>query len=93
MINHSIGTVFVYGLPLVDPLTLVIILSLFNLYINIISQSSLQLGFFYYLWFCIVNLSVDRLWSCWVIYYFDTPALGRRHQLFDRVKFFDVILR
>ena len=26
--------------------------------------------------------------SCRVIYYFDTPALGRRHQLFDRVKFF-----
>jgi len=24
--------------------------------------------------------------SCRVIYYFDTPALGRRHQIFDRVK-------
>jgi hypothetical protein len=23
--------------------------------------------------------------SCWVIYYFDTPTLGRRHQLFGRV--------
>ena len=23
--------------------------------------------------------------SCQVIYYFDTPALGKRHQLFDRV--------
>ena len=23
--------------------------------------------------------------SCWVIYYFDTPALGRRHQSFGRV--------
>jgi hypothetical protein len=28
---------------------------------------------------------VDRPRSCQVIYYFDTPALGIRHQLFDRV--------
>ena len=26
-----------------------------------------------------------RPWSCRVIYYFDTPALGRRHQSFGRV--------
>ena len=25
--------------------------------------------------------------SCRVIYYFDTPALGTRHQLFDRVNY------
>jgi hypothetical protein len=29
---------------------------------------------------------VVRLRSCRVIYYFDTPTLGIRHQLFDRVK-------
>jgi hypothetical protein len=29
---------------------------------------------------------VVRPRSCRVIYYFDTPALGIRHQLFDRVK-------
>ena len=23
--------------------------------------------------------------SCWVIYYFDTPAFGRRHQSFNHV--------
>jgi hypothetical protein len=28
---------------------------------------------------------VDRPRSCRVIYYFDTPALGRRHQSFGRV--------
>ena len=28
---------------------------------------------------------MDRPWSCRVIYYFDTPVLGIRHQLFDRV--------
>jgi hypothetical protein len=28
---------------------------------------------------------VVRPRSCRVIYYFDTPALGIRHQLFDRV--------
>jgi len=56
MINHLIGT-SVYGfqlsnkkeliiclfeIPLVDPLTLTIVLSLFNLFIIITSQSSLQ---------------------------------------------------
>jgi len=30
---------------------------------------------------------VVRPRSCWVIYYFDTPTLGRRHQLFDRVRY------
>ena len=34
-----------------------------------------------------INLSVVRPRSCRVIYYFDTPALGRRHQSFGRVKF------
>jgi hypothetical protein len=33
----------------------------------------------------IVNLPVVRPRSCRVIYYFNTPALGRRHQFFDRV--------
>jgi hypothetical protein len=33
----------------------------------------------------IVNLHVVRPRSCRVIYYFDTPALGRRHQSFGRV--------
>ena len=32
-----------------------------------------------------INLSVVRPRSCRVIYYFDTPALGRRHQSFGRV--------
>ena len=35
----------------------------------------------------IINLSVVRPRSCRVIYYFDTTALGRRHQSFGRVKF------
>ena len=35
----------------------------------------------------IVNLLVVRPRSCQVIYYFDTPVLGRRHQSFGRVKF------
>ena len=33
----------------------------------------------------IVNLLVVRPRSCQVIYYFDTPTLGRRHQSFGRV--------
>jgi len=32
-----------------------------------------------------INLPVVRPRSCRVIYYFDTPALGRRHQYFGRV--------
>jgi hypothetical protein len=34
-----------------------------------------------------INLLVVRPRSCRVIYYFDTPALGRRHQSFGRVIF------
>jgi len=34
-----------------------------------------------------INLPVVRPRSCRVIYYFDTPILGRRHQFFGRVKF------
>jgi hypothetical protein len=33
----------------------------------------------------IVNLPMVRPQSCRVIYYFDTPTLGRRHQSFGRV--------
>ena len=68
-----------------DPLFFAIVLSSFNLHINITSQSSLQLCIFYYLWFCIINFFVDRPWSCRVIYYFDTHTLGKRHQSFNRV--------
>jgi hypothetical protein len=32
-----------------------------------------------------INLSVVRPRSCRVIYYFDTPTLGKRHQSFGRV--------
>jgi len=34
-----------------------------------------------------INFPVVRPWSCRVIYYFDTPTLGRRHQSFSRVSF------
>jgi hypothetical protein len=33
-----------------------------------------------------INLPVVRPRSCRVIYYFDAPALGRRHQSFGRVR-------
>jgi hypothetical protein len=32
-----------------------------------------------------INLPVVRPRSCRVIYYFDTPTLGKRHQSFGRV--------
>ena len=34
-----------------------------------------------------INLFLVRPRSCRVIYYFDTPALGRRHQSFGRVNY------
>ena len=34
-----------------------------------------------------INLPVVRPRSCRVIYYFDTPALGKRHQSFSRVTY------
>jgi hypothetical protein len=78
-----------FEIPLVDPLTLTLILSLFNPYINITSQSSLQLPFLLLSisLFVVytVNLPMVRPRSCQVIYYFDTPTLGRRHQSFGHV--------
>jgi len=73
----------------VDPLTLTIILSLFNPYINITSQSSLQTPFLLLSIFLFVvytvNLPVVQPWSYRVIYYFDTPTLVRGQQLLGRV--------
>jgi hypothetical protein len=37
-----------------------------------------------------INLPVVRPRSCRVIYYFDTPTLGRRHQSFGRVSLLNV---
>jgi len=70
----------------VDPLTLTIILSLFNPYINITSQKFSSTPF--HLLFIILYNSPPYVQPqfCRVIYYFDTPALGIRHQSFDRVK-------
>jgi len=39
-----------------------------------------------------INLSVVRPRSCRVIYYFDTPALGRRHQSFGRVNYHHILI-
>jgi len=40
-----------------------------------------------------INLPVVRPRSCRVIYYFDTPTLGRRHQSFGRVSWVEKLLR
>jgi len=47
--NKKEFILYLFEIQLVDPLTLIIIISLFNPYINITSQSSLQLLFCYYL--------------------------------------------
>jgi hypothetical protein len=73
----------------VDPLTLTIILyffkSLHQYHISKLSSTYfLLLSIFLFIVYT-VNLPVLRPRSCRVIYYFDTPPLGRRHQSFDRV--------
>jgi hypothetical protein len=75
----------------VDLLTLTIILYLFrSLHQYHISKLSstpfLLLSISLYVVYT-VNLPVVRPRSCRVIYYFDTPTLGRRHQSFGRVMF------
>ena len=77
--------------PLVNHLTLTIVLSLFNPYINITSQKFSSTPFHLlfitpFQKFLIVHLPVVQPRSYRVIYYFDTSALGIRHQSFDRVR-------
>jgi hypothetical protein len=78
-----------FEIPLVDSLTLTIILSLFKFlhqyhFSKLSSTHFLLLSIFLFIVYT-VNLPVIRPRSCRVIYYFDTPALGRRHQSFGRV--------
>ena len=72
-----------------DPLTLTIVLYLFKslhqYHISKLSSTPFLLLAISLFVFYTVNLLVVRPRSCWVIYYFDTPTLGRRHQLFGRV--------
>jgi hypothetical protein len=75
----------------VDPLTLTIVLYLFKsltqYHISKLSSTPFLLLSISLFVVYTVNLPVVRPQSCRVIYYFDTPTLGRRHQLFNRVKF------
>ena len=73
-----------------DPLTLTIVLYLFKslhqYHISKLSSIPFMLLSISLFVVYTVNLPMVRPCSCRVIYYFDTPTLGRRHQLFDRVK-------
>jgi hypothetical protein len=82
---------YLFEISLVDPLILTIILFLFKFlyqyHISKLSSTSfplLSISLFIVYTF---NLLMVQPRSCWVIYYFDTPILRRRHQLFDRVIF------
>jgi hypothetical protein len=74
----------------VDPLTLTIVLYLFKslhqYHISKLSSIPFMLLSISLFVVYTVNLPMVRPCSCRVIYYFDTPTLERRHQLFDRVK-------
>ena len=71
-----------------DPLTLIIVLYLFKslhqYHISKLSSTPFLLLSISLFIVYTVNLPVVQPWSYRVIYYFDTPTLGRRHQLFDR---------
>jgi hypothetical protein len=75
----------------VDLLTLTIILYLFRslhqYHISKLSSTPFMLLSISLYVVYTVNLPVVRPRSCRVIYYFDTPTLGRRHQSFGRVMF------
>ena len=76
------------------------------LILTLIFHLKVLINFFFFLFFIIIivvvvvvlllsiiytiNLFVVRPQSCRVIYYFDTPTLGRRHQSFDRVNHVDL---
>jgi hypothetical protein len=60
----------------------IFLLSLFK-FLHHYHISKLSSNLFFYLYFYIIHLPVFRPWSCRVIYYFDTPTLGRRHQIFS----------
>ena len=74
-----------------NPLTLTIVLYLFKslhqYHISKLSSTSFLLLSISLFVIYTVNIPVVRPRSCRVIYYFDTPTLGRRHQLFDRVTY------
>jgi len=73
----------------VDPLTLTIVLYLFKslhqYHISKLSWTPFMLLSIFLFVVYTVNLPVVRPRSCRIIYYFDTPALGIRHQSFDHV--------
>ena len=73
-----------------DPLTLTIVFYLFKslqqYHISKLSSTLFLLLSISLFVVYTVNLPVVRPRSCRVIYYFDTPTLGRRHQLFDHVR-------
>ena len=64
-------------------ITIIVIISIIIVVVVVVDLVVVLLLFIIY----IVNLLVVRPRSCRVIYYFDTPALGRGHQSFGRVKF------
>ena len=74
---------FFYFITIIIIITIIISSSIISSIISIIIVVIVLLLFIIYT----INLSMVRPRSCRVIYYFDTPTLGRRHQSFGRVKF------
>jgi len=89
--NKKEFILYLFEILLVDPLTLTIVLYLFKplhqYHISKVSSTHFLLLSISLFVVYTVNLFVIRPRSCQVIYYFDTPTLGRRHQSFGRVTY------
>jgi len=79
IINSIIGIIIIITTTTIT-ITIIIIIIIIIIIVTIVV---LLLLFIIYT----INLPVVRPRSCRVIYYFDTPTLGRRHQSFGRVTY------
>jgi hypothetical protein len=82
IISIIITTTTTITITIAIAITIIIITTTTSIVIVIVIVIVVLLLFIIYT----INLLMVRPRSCRVIYYFDTPALGRRHQSFDRVK-------
>jgi hypothetical protein len=81
IINNSIIGITIIIITTTTSITIIIIIIIIIIIVIIVTIVVVLLLFIIYT----INLPVVRPRSCRVIYYFDTPALGRRHQSFGRV--------
>ena len=94
--NKKEFILYLFEISLVNPLTLTIVLYLFKslqqYHISKLSSTPFLLLFISLFVIYTVNFPVVRPRSCRVIYYFDTPTLGIRHQTLWSCQVFGVVV-